>query len=259
MAALLTSVCDEKEKVQKYIESAKNMGMKILPPDVNISEYGFINEGENGLRYGLGSIKTIGYINIENLVKSRPFNCISDLITKTEKRAVNKKVLTALALSGSLDTISNSESAFKPKNRLDILQYILNLREDKDELNVEDFTEEDELQYEVDYLGMYLSKHPLDGIADPIKWDKLYCNVLFDCTAIVLGFREILTKTNKNMAFVDIECLEGRKNVVVFPNIYQKTKSRIKENNIITLTMKKQYRGSDESFIVENIKVVKKK
>lgn len=272
MAALLTSICDDKEKVMKYITEAKRMGMTILPPDVNSSEYGFINEGENGIRYGLGSISGVGFTNVENLISYRPYTSIKDLIERAEKKAINKKVLTALTLSGALDSLVvnvtedlidkyiETTDSNKPtiRHRLDLLQYIYKLRGDKDELDVDNFTPQDELQCEVDYLGMYLSRHPLDGIAEPIDWDNLWHDSVFDCIAIIRDFRAIKTKRGDDMAFIDIECLEGHKDLVLFPKVYNKLKSKIKKDNTLIFTIRKKYNGNEDSFIIENIKSMKK-
>lgn len=268
MAALLTSICDSQEKVVKYIDDAKRMGMVILPPDVNQSQYGFINEGENAIRYGLGSIKGVGYINIESLIQSRPYNSLSDLISRTEKKAVNKKVVTALTMSGSLDSLTTpkedlveryieiveEESPPSFRHRLDILQHIYKLREDKDELDVDNFTTQDELQHEVGLLGMYLSRHPLDGIAEPINWNGIWHNERFDCIAIIMDYRVIKTKNGNDMAFVDIESLEGRRNLVVFPKTYNKVKGKLKKEQTLVFTIQKQYRGEEDSYIVQNIR-----
>lgn len=272
MAALLTSICDDQEKVLRYIEESKRMGMTILPPNVNESNYGFINEGERGLRYGMGSISGVGYTNVENIISSRPYTSIKDMIERAEKKAINKKVLTALAMSGALDSLVNNDntdlieeyidttSNNKPtiRHRLDLLQYIYDIRGDKDKLDVDNFTPNDELQCEVEYLGLYLSRHPLDGIAEPIDWDKLWHDSVFDCTAIIRDYRVIKTKNGDDMAFIDIEALEGHKNLVLFPKMYSKVKSKLKKDNTVTFTIRKKYNGAEDSFIVENIKSMKK-
>jgi DNA polymerase-3 subunit alpha len=272
MAALLTSICDDREKVMKYIGNSKRMGMTVLPPDVNLSSYGFVNEGENGLRYGMGSISGVGYTNVENIIASRPYTSIKDMIERAEKKAINKKVLTALTLSGALDSLVNNDSTDfikeyiditsndKPviRHRLDLLQYIYSIRGDKDKLDVDNFTSNDELQQEVEYLGLYLSRHPLDGIAEPIDWDGLWNDSVFDCTAIIRDYRVIKTKKGDDMAFIDIESLEGHKNLVLFPKIYSKVKSKLKKDNTVTFTIRKKYNGDKDSFIVENIKSMKK-
>jgi DNA polymerase III alpha subunit len=87
----------------------------------------------------------------------------------------------------------------------------------------------------------------------------MYYNSPFDCTAIIRDFKVIQTKKHEDMAFIDIEALEGHKDLVIFPSIYNKVKGKIKKDKTMTFTLRKKYNGDQDSYIIENIKPYKEK
>lgn len=185
MAALMTSVIDNTSKVSDYILNCRQLGINILPPDVNTGSYAFgVDDG--GIRYGLSAIKSLGRPTIEALVaereKSGPFTGLEDFI-KRMLGDINKRTVESLIKAGAFDS-------FGVKRRQMLLVYsdimdnaakmqkdsmagqmslfdILSDEKDKAEFqikfpNVEEFSKEEILCYEKEVLGIYISGHPLD-------------------------------------------------------------------------------------------------
>lgn len=191
MAAVLSSDMDNTDKVVGFIEECKNIGLQILPPHVNFSDYKFTVSVDNNraIRYGLGAIKGVGESVVENIVSVRKenglFRELFDFCKRVDLRKCNRRVLEALIKAGALDQprisrnvlLSSLETALKSAEQHNI-QHILNqndffsgtpLEEKKvsEELpyviNVESWSLEEKLSAEKEVLGLYLSGHPFDS------------------------------------------------------------------------------------------------
>ena len=268
MAALMTSVIDFPNKVAEYILVCRQMGIKILPPDVNCGMYGF--SVDNGaIRYGLSAIKSVGRPVIESLVREREENgqyrSLKDFMERNSPQ-MNKRAVENFIKAGALDCldgnrrqkmlvyqkISDSISQEK-KNSLAGQMSLFDLvsEEDKKEFeirmpDVEEFGKEELLGYEKEVLGIYLSGHPLENYREMMektisaKTSDFQQDEETNLPKVTDGQKVIIggmitdktikyTKNNKVMAFLTVEDLVGTVEVVVFPRDYEKSQQFLNE------------------------------
>ena len=268
MAALMTSVIDFPNKVAEYILVCRQMGIKILPPDVNCGMYGF--SVDNGaIRYGLSAIKSVGRPVIESLVREREENgqyrSLKDFMERNSPQ-MNKRAVENFIKAGALDCldgnrrqkmlvyqkISDSISQDK-KNSLAGQMSLFDLvsEEDKKEFeirmpDVEEFGKEELLGYEKEVLGIYLSGHPLENYREMMEKtisaktsdfqqdEETNLPKVMDGQKVIIGGMITdktikYTKNNKVMAFLTVEDLVGTVEVVVFPRDYEKSQQFLSE------------------------------
>jgi DNA polymerase-3 subunit alpha len=268
MAALMTSVIDFPNKVAEYILVCRQMGIKILPPDVNCGMYGF--SVDNGaIRYGLSAIKSVGRPVIESLVREREENgqyrSLKDFMERNSPQ-MNKRAVENFIKAGALDCldgnrrqkmlvyqkISDSISQEK-KNSLAGQMSLFDLvsEEDKKEFeirmpDVEEFGKEELLGYEKEVLGIYLSGHPLENYREMMEKtisaktsdfqqdEETNLPKVMDGQKVIIGGMITdktikYTKNNKVMAFLTVEDLVGTVEVVVFPRDYEKSQQFLNE------------------------------
>ena len=268
MAALMTSVIDFPNKVAEYILVCRQMGIKILPPDVNCGMYGF--SVDNGaIRYGLSAIKSVGRPVIESLVRERDENgqyrSLKDFMERNSPQ-MNKRAVENFIKAGALDCldgnrrqkmlvyqkISDSISQEK-KNSLAGQMSLFDLvsEEDKKEFeirmpDVEEFGKEELLGYEKEVLGIYLSGHPLENYREMMEKtisaktsdfqqdEETNLPKVMDGQKVIIGGMITdktikYTKNNKVMAFLTVEDLVGTVEVVVFPRDYEKSQQFLNE------------------------------
>jgi len=185
-SALLSSEKDNTDKIVKYINEVKRMGLKVLPPSVHKSGDDF-TPVKGGILFGLGAIKGVGSKAIESIIQNRPFVDLEDFILKVDTSKVNKRVLEALIKSGAMDGLGYTRQAmltqieelleFKKRvedgeksktNSLfaefdDFVDEKLHLK------NLAEFDEKTLLDYEYEALGFYVSGHPLDPYKEKIE------------------------------------------------------------------------------------------
>jgi len=188
LSALLTYEADNTDKIAKYIEEAKSLGIEILPPNVNKSNAQF-TPLDNKILFGLSAIKGVGSKAIESIIQNRPFKDLEDFILKVDTQKVNKKVLEQLIKSGAMDDFGLSRKAMLSKVE-EILDFKKRVEEKKNAINHEnslfaseeveiddhlqvpnlpEFDTKTLLEYEFETLGFYVSAHPLDPYKDKIK------------------------------------------------------------------------------------------
>ena len=265
----MTSVIDFPNKVAEYILVCRQMGIKILPPDVNCGMYGF--SVDNGaIRYGLSAIKSVGRPVIESLVKERDENgqyrSLKDFMERNSPQ-MNKRAVENFIKAGALECldgnrrqkmlvyqkISDSISQDK-KNSLAGQMSLFDLvsEEDKKEFeirmpDVEEFGKEELLGYEKEVLGIYLSGHPLENYrgmmektisaktSDFQQDEETNLPKVMDGQKVIIGGMITdktikYTKNNKVMAFLTVEDLVGTVEVVVFPRDYEKCQMFLNED-----------------------------
>ena len=269
MAALMTSVIEMPAKVAEYIQVCRQMGIQILPPDINNGERGFsVDQGR--IRYGLSAIKSVGRPVIESLVKERRENGIyrtlSDFIERNSGQ-VNKRAIENFIKAGALDCLPGNRQQKmlvysrvvdhinqNKKNSMAGQMSLFDLVGEEDKKayeismpDVGEYAKEVILAFEKDVLGIYLSGHPLEqyrGIleknisaktTDFQPDEETGLSVVMDNQKVVVGGMVIektikYTKNNKVMAFVTLEDLVGTVEVVVFPRDYEKYQSLLDED-----------------------------
>ena len=242
-AALLTYEADNMEKIAKYIEEAKTLGINVLPPNVQKSNHEF-TPVENKILFGLSAIKGIGAKAIESIVADRPFKNLEDFILKIDSSKVNKKVLEQLIKSGAMDSfgytrktlLQNLEDILEFKKRIEDRKNALNnpnslfanLEQEEDEhLNIykrDEFDMKTLLNGEYETLGFYVSAHPLDPYKNKIKHLKYNLSSEIDDIlgqeALFVGKIESvkvrISKKGNKFAIVSLMDFHGKIDLMVF-------------------------------------------
>jgi DNA polymerase-3 subunit alpha len=249
MAALLTSVMGNPDKIGLYIEECRALGLKILKPDVNRSVAAFSPEQE-GIRFGLLGIKNVGGGAIEKIIAGRqngPYRSLFDFCSRVSHQLVNRRVIESLIRAGAFDFTNAGrsrmlaglnlilEKTYQRSGHSDQLSLLDSFREavEPDLPDIADYSSRELLQQEKEYLGVYLSGHPLD------EWrGKFQTNGLIPIAdleeepdgkevligGVVTSWRTINTKSGSMMAGCKLEDLTGTVEVVVFPKLYNEIK-----------------------------------
>ena len=284
MAALLTSVIDNPGKVSEYILSCKNMGIAILPPDINHGEAGFSVDGHS-IRYALTAIKGVGRPVIEQVVAERKlrgsYQNLEEFITRNMDGELNKRVIENLIKAGAFDNLGGTRKQFMSiyvrildrissdrKNNMagQISLFDIVSDEQKEEFDIKlpdvgEYSKEMKLAFEKEVLGIYVSGHPLEEYEE--LWKKHIKNKttdflldeeigsmrLTDGSKTTIGglITEKKIKYTKNeqvMAFLTVEDLVGSIEVIVFPKAYTKYGSLLAEDRKVFL--KGRVSGEDE-------------
>ena len=270
MAALMTSVMDNTTKVSEYILACRNMGISILPPDINEGYSGFSVSG-NGIRYGLSAIKSVGRAVVDVIIAEREngglFKSLDDFVSRMSNKEVNKRTLESFIKSGALDTLPGTRKQklivsgdlleSKAREKKTVMEGQLSFfdlapEEEKDNFqitfpNVGEYDKQTLLAFEKETIGIYVSGHPMEEYRE--LWEKYVTaktsdfvvdedgkTVVEDNSNVVIGGmitskKVKTTKTNQLMAFITIEDLVGTVEVLVFPKIYEKNRPSFTEEN----------------------------
>jgi DNA polymerase-3 subunit alpha len=254
-AALLSIERENTDKITKYIADAKKRGIAVLPPDINESMTDFAVLADKKIRFGLGAIKGVGQIAIEEVLEARkkdgPFSDLFDLAARCNGRMVNKRVLEAFTKAGALDTFGvNRASLFKAidpalehgaarqKQRDDLQNSFLDLLGGDDEAfaarkveypNEPPWPRAVELRFEKDTTGFFLTGHPLDEFRAALDryttMNVAECHAASSAKEVLIGaevisIREIVTRRGDRMAFVNLGDQTGEIEAVVFSDLF---------------------------------------
>ena len=275
MAALLTSVAGNQDKISQYITEMKQMNIKILPPSINKSGYSFFPEKE-GIRYSLGAIKGLGVVALKDIFhvrKEKKFVDLFDFCIRVSQKTVNRKTLESLVYSGcfdefgqdravlvaSIDVALDHAALVKPIDgeQGDLFKDVeLSLRPKY--MEVEPISEEDKLRLEKEVIGFYLSNHPVSIYE---KWfTSLDATLLHDstgktafrrCLVYINELKKIRTKKGEQMAFLTVSDQSGEMEVVVFPNVLKSHSTIIQKGKIILIQGKIEARAGKDQMIMK--------
>lgn len=262
MAALMTSVIDNSAKASEYLYHCKELGIAVLPPDINSGWGEFTAEGNN-VRYGLYAIKSLGRPVIDKIIEERniggPYRTLQDFIERTAEREINKRAVENLIKAGACDSLDGTrkQMTYVSASLIDQVSsrkksavagqmslFDLVAEEEKSDYEIQypdvgEFPKEMLLGFEKEVLGIYLSGHPLEEYLDKIKKNITAVTSDFvreeetgelkisDNQHVIVGGmiseKTIkFTRNNKAMAFITIEDLTGTVEVIVFPKDYEK-------------------------------------
>ena len=269
-AALMTSVMDNVNKVSEYILTCRQMGIRILPPDINEGQSGF-SVSDDAIRYGLSAIKSIGRNVVDEIIRERKnnglFTSIDDFVERMGGREVNKRTLENFIKAGAMDSLPGNRRQKtmiapelldqKNKDRKNVLEGQLSLfdfaaEEEKQQYqitmpDVPEFPKGELLAFEKETLGIYVSGHPMDEYLE--TWKNSITAKTTDFmvdeesgkAAVEDGVRATiggmitaktvkLTKNGQQMAFVTLEDMVGSVEVIVFPRDYESKKQLLNED-----------------------------
>lgn len=280
MAALMTSDADDIDRLAIEITECRHMGIEVLLPDVNESyvEFGVV-KGKNQIRFGMSAIKNVGVGAVQEIIRVREeggrFKTVIDFLERVDTRKVNRKVWESLIRSGAFDSLGESRGDLlfnldgllglgaklhkdKETNQADIFggleiaapsvapQY-------KFEKAPEQMKEHDMLLAERELLGLYLSRHPLDGFDNYLEENTLPLddispsvdNKSVTVGGVVTSIRSITTKNGARMAFVKIEDKTAECELIVFPGVYEKLNSVWQQDQVIIAKGKVNFKDRD--------------
>ena len=268
MAALMTSVIEMPNKVAEYILVCRQMGIRILPPDINRGTYGF-SVDDGAIRYGLSAIKSVGRPVIEALVQEREergeYRSLKDFIERNITQ-VNKRAIENFIKSGAMDCLEgnrrqkmmiyaqivdsiNQDKKHTMAGQLSFFDIVSEEDKHEFEIRMPDLAEYDKemiLAFEKEVLGIYLSGHPLERYrsvlertisaktTDFLPDEETGQPRVYDGQKVIVGGMITdktikYTKNNKVMAFLTVEDLVGTVEIVVFPRDYEKYQQFMEE------------------------------
>jgi len=279
LAALLTSEAEKGATSQlvKYINDCQEMGIRVLPPDINKSEFNFAVEDGN-IRFGLAAVKNVGESAARALIQNREkrgtFASPFDLFEENDSRVTNRKVIESLIKAGAFDSLGwrRSQLYHLLDKMIDYAHDIQKIKSTRQNLlfsagqitppaipaEVRDMREWDEslfLSYEKDALGFYITGHPLAQFGK--RLERLVSHMIsqlddekdFDkeirAAGIIATIKLLKTKKEERMATFTLEDLSGRIEVVVFPEGYKKYYEYLREGQLVWL--KGKFMGEGDS------------
>ncbi len=272
MAALLTSVKDDKDKSAIYLNECRRMGIKVLPPDVNESDATFTPVGTD-IRFGLNAIRNVGGNVVESIVRARRergrYADFNDFLTKVDAPACNKRVIESLIKAGAFDSLNHRRACLVAIHETAVEQYVDIKRNqaigqdslfgglDESEtagwgstIEIPTFEEWDKqtlLAHEREMLGLYVSDHPLTGLEHILSQEAEVTvgQLLADeerrdgstvkLCGLVTSVQRKITKRGDTWAMVSVEDLEGAIDVLLFPAVYQLAAPLLVEDTVVTV------------------------
>ena len=265
MAALLTSILDNTNKVSEYSLHCRQIGIEILPPDINEGEGDFSVAGNN-IRYGLSAVKGLGRPVMEAIVAERErggkYTSLKDFASRLSGKEVNKRTFESFIKAGAMDSLPgtrrqkmaiyaavvDSITQEKKKNmegQMTLFDFAAENQKEQYEIrmpDLEEYEKEQLLAFEKEVLGIYISGHPLDDYRS--IWEKNITNTTLDFAldeetglAKVMDGQQVIlggmiagktvkaTRTNSMMAFITLEDLVGNTEVIIFPRDYENNKA----------------------------------
>ena len=266
LASLLTCDMDNTDKIILYINECREMGIQVLPPDVNESFKDF-TVVENCIRFGLAAVKNVGQSAIEAILKAREkqkrFSSLHEFCQKVDQRTVNKRVIESLIKCGAFDSTGAKrwelmndladvmESAQRIQKDRELGQkglfgfdeiYESNHKAENGKTNVNPWEENETLAYEKETLGFYITGHPLANQkrqldrftnCDSQTIAEMNNGRQINIGGIIIKVRTQMTKKGKIMAFITLEDLAGFAEIIVFPDVYKSSESILKTDNTI--------------------------
>lgn len=272
MSALLTAESRgttgpvKNEKIAQAVAECKRLGIKVLPPEINKSFNDFTIENNKDIRFGLSAIKNIGEAAIKNILENRKtgnFKSFEDFVTRVDLSTINKKTIESLIKAGAMDSFGNRAALLisyleiidkSTKRKKEQKEGQTSLFSNESDLNeskqnkeaVEDFSEDEKLSFEREFLGFYLTSHPqlenllairskvshgLETLTEEKEGQRVKIG------GIIENMRRIFTKrTGSEMAFITIGDEQGVQiECIVFPKIFEKYKSLILKDQVVML------------------------
>jgi DNA polymerase-3 subunit alpha len=286
MAAVISSVMNTKDKVPFFVNRCEEMGIEVLPPDVNTSDHSFV-VSENAIRFGLDAVKNVGHAAVEAILRARedaPIASIWDFCERVDSRAVNKRAIECLVKCGALDSTGATRKGMlealpaaqsagqKAQEDAQLGQgSIFDFGEESDAgahatqahhrppISAEEFERAELLALEKETLGTYLSSHPLTevrgalrarvdcGLADLAgKQDGSWLTV----GGIVTDCKKIRTKSGSQMMFATLDDVEGQVELLVFKADQAESASVIAPDSIVIVRGRLDHKDRGETKLV---------
>jgi DNA polymerase-3 subunit alpha len=268
MAALISTVMSTKDKVPFFVNRCEEMGIDVLPPDVNTSDHGFV-VAENKIRFGLDAVKNVGHSAVEAILRARGsggFTSLWDFCERVDSRAVNKRAIEGLVKCGALDSTGASRrgmlealpaaqsSGQKAQEDAQLGQgSIFDLGDapraesgpmQRPPIAAAEFDRRELLRMEKETLGTYLSSHPLAEVG--AKPDGSWITV----GGIVTERKKIRTKRGDQMMFATLDDVEGQVEMLVFNSAYASNAEVIEADAVVVVRGRVDHKERGETKLV---------
>ena len=299
MAAVLRAAAGNSDRIRAAAAECARLKIKLLPPDANSSEASFSLErfadGRSAIRFGLATVKNVGRAAVEPLIAAReadgPFESIDDLSERIDARALNRRALESLAKAGAFDSLPRSNGSAEPMSRGEMVasaedisrraRRAQELRESgqtsmfdlfgnevatpkpliTEHQEAADVTAEEQLNWERELLGAYVSRHPLQAAAVELQSqvshslaevnDELLGQSL-TVAGLVNNIRQLTTKRGDQFAAVEIEDLSGAQELTIWPEQWQQTRALWSQNRIVIADVVVRSRNNDQLSLAVN-------
>ncbi|MEN8253550.1 MAG: DNA polymerase III subunit alpha, partial [Patescibacteria group bacterium] len=281
------------ERIALAIDVCKKMGIKVLPPDINKSKNHFNIEKHKdsleglAIRFGFDAIKNVGQAAIENILKiqdeEKKFSSFTHFLIKTDSRKVNKKVIESLVRVGCFDQFATRASMIEQLEdiRKKATQFhsqidgqdslFLSVSEKDAEIKdnfqiIKEYPKQELLSFEKELLGLYLTDHPLADALDQVASranqkignldPTIHKNQVFLFGGVITRIKEVSTKkTGKLMTFGTLQDQTGSIEFVIFPKTYESLIGKVKENTVVLIKGKVDYRDEELQLIAEKVTI----
>ena len=267
MAALLTSVRDDKDKSALYLSECRRMGIKVLPPDVNESDAEYTPRGKD-IRFGLAAIRNVGEGVVASVKASREskgaFTSFGDFLAKVDANVCNKKTIESLIKAGAFDSLQHPrkglmaihleaiDSVIETKRAEAIGQFdlfggdsITQVAGLDIEIPATEWDKSTLLTFEREMLGLYVSDHPLLGVEHVLRshTDMSISQLLDDgpqdgmvtIGGLITGIQRKVSRQGASWAVVNVEDLEGAIEVLFFSNTYNQYALSLTEDRVVVV------------------------
>jgi DNA polymerase-3 subunit alpha len=284
MAALISSVMNTKDRVPFYVTACREMGIEVLPPDVNESQCDFAVVG-GAIRFGLNAVKNVGDSAARAIIAAReadgPFTSIWDFTERVDPQVANKRALESLVKCGALDRLDGSPR----KGMLEVLDAALGwgqrqqadrlagqasifdgdfgggeiTREKHPRIPPGELEKSELLALEKESLGLYVSEHPLQGVAEKLR-RKTDCPLIeverrrdgeiVSVGGIVGAIKQVTTKKGDPMVFVRLDDLTGSAEIVVFNSVYTAARELVEMDRILVVKGRVDHKQEGETKLL---------
>ncbi len=284
MSAVLTADSGDNDKIAEIIRECERIGIDVLPPDINESFADFsVVPGKETIRFGLTTIKNFGEGIAETIITERKtngsFTSLSNFLTRIHNRNLNKKSLEALIMTGALDSFAQRGLMYANLEKIIAFnkehmagkeaaqESLFGGIADSDEISLDsatDIPKTQQLIWEKDLLGVYVSGHPLDEHTEEIKKRPSITDIKDDARSgipvvtagMVIGIRELLTKKGDRMAFVILADKKDQVEVVAFPKTYSELRAILTVGSCIVVKGRLSLRNDEVSIALERAKLL---
>lgn len=289
MTALLTQSKDNADKIAVYTADCRAMGIDILPPDINNSQWDFVIEQRqdqtDAIRFGLCAVKNVGKNPVTVIMEARQsglFKDINEFARRVDIRSIGRRTLESLIKVGTLDCLAErgallkeieqisaiSESHFQAKacGQLSFFGTVAGLDEEIRLPSIHAIDNREKLEWERELLGQYLSEHPLTMFQQVIKaCINCYSGQLKDFeqgSQVVLAgminkLRTTITRKGDEMAFATLEDIQGNAELVIFPKVWKKSENLLRSNEVLLVKGSLDSSRDDPKVLVKTIEVLK--
>lgn len=279
MAALLSTVMDSSDKIAYYIQEARNSGIEILPPDVQFSQTGFSLE-KQGIRFGLGAIRNVGVNVVEKILEARedgPFQSFYDFCLRVDGKVLNKRVLESLIKAGAFASLATRAQALagldqvlnlalrRQKEKLDgqmsLFDFDGGMEETVDLPDVPELPDSELLALEKEYLGLYLSGHPLSAVLPRLQ--QVTTSDIATCLeqekedrvilgGVITGYRQNMTRKGEMMGSFVLEDLVASVEVLLFPRVFARLRG-LENDQIVIVEGRYSIQDEERKIFAENV------